>query len=568
MCFDIIFVTFNSEKWIDNCINSILSSDYNLKNVNLLFYDNNSTDSTIKILQECKQKYEYKLGNFIIIQSKKNRGFGVGNNKAAKFAKSDFLFFLNIDTEIFPDTLKKLENEILNTQEDFAAWELKQVPYEHPKYYDPHTNEVSWASGACIVVKKNVFKEVHGFSRMIFMYAEDVEISWHIRKKGYKIKYLPNIPINHYSYSKAYEFKPTQYIFSTINNLFLRYRYGKFLDMVKGNYYIAKIVLKNHGIASIEEENKIRKKIFVEWIKMQFKALILLPMNVFSKTKGDFKPIFKHFEYEEHKLDPYYEITKLKQYDYLVSIIVRTCGRPDVLRETLCSIRNQYYKNIEVVIVEDGPPISKQMIETEFSDMNVLYHSFGENKGRSKAGNYGMRIANGKYLNFLDDDDLFFPDHVSILVNELVNSNYKVAYSTAFETPIRVFSKSPYVYEITDRKVEYKGEFNRMRLMSSNITPIQCVMFEKEVFEKCGGFDEKIESLEDWDLWIRFALKYDWKYVPRTTSLYRVPYDRFQFLQRSQFIDSNLNYIKEKYKDTEVHLTVKDLWYLAKDIKE
>lgn len=44
----------------------------------------------------------------------------------------------------------------------------------------------------------------------------------------------------------------------------------------------------------------------------------------------------------------------------LVSVIVRTCGRPDILRETLLSLRNQTYKNIEIVVVEDGAPISKK----------------------------------------------------------------------------------------------------------------------------------------------------------------------------------------------------------------
>ena len=75
-----------------------------------------------------------------------------------------------------------------------------------------------------------------------------------------------------------------------------------------------------------------------------------------------------------------------------MSIIVRTCGRPDVLRETMQSLRLQTYTNIEIVVVEDGPDVSGEMLKTEFSDLNVLYKATGEKVGRSKAGNMAMEM--------------------------------------------------------------------------------------------------------------------------------------------------------------------------------
>ena len=73
-----------------------------------------------------------------------------------------------------------------------------------------------------------------------------------------------------------------------------------------------------------------------------------------------------------------------------VSVIVRTCNRPAVLRETLISIREQTYPKIEVVIVEDGQDLSRQMIESEFSDLNILYQPTVEKVGRCKTGNIGV----------------------------------------------------------------------------------------------------------------------------------------------------------------------------------
>ena len=99
-----------------------------------------------------------------------------------------------------------------------------------------------------------------------------------------------------------------------------------------------------------------------------------------------------------------------------VSIIVRTCGRPEILRGALESIRRQTYPDIETVIIEDGPDISRQMIYTDYSDLQLRYFSTGKRVGRAKAGNLGMTTAWGKYLIFLDDDDVLYPEHIETLL--------------------------------------------------------------------------------------------------------------------------------------------------------
>ena len=72
MKFDIVFVTYNSEKWLEGCIKSILNSDYDLKNISLLFCDNNSSDNTIKKIEQIKKQYSKKFNKIEYIKSKKN----------------------------------------------------------------------------------------------------------------------------------------------------------------------------------------------------------------------------------------------------------------------------------------------------------------------------------------------------------------------------------------------------------------------------------------------------------------------------------------------------------------
>jgi glycosyltransferase involved in cell wall biosynthesis len=245
----------------------------------------------------------------------------------------------------------------------------------------------------------------------------------------------------------------------------------------------------------------------------------------------------------------------LKEGDYLslinkplVSVIVRTYKRPQVLRETLQSLRDQTYKEFEVILIEDGPNTAEDMIINEFKDLSIVYHAFGENKGRTKAGNFGLELAKGKYINFLDDDDLFLPNHLEILVQSLQNNrNYQVAYSIAYRIPTKITSINPYKYK-EKRPIIEKQPFNRAFLFQSNYFPIQSILFERSIYLDEGGFDEELDYFEDWDLWVRYSLKNDFLFVPEITSKYRTPYEKKEAAQRDAKFDDAMSGIREKQK--------------------
>lgn len=141
---DIIFVTYNSEKWIEQCLDSIVSSNIDLNQLSLFFTDNNSTDQTLPLLNSFKKNFENKFRKIDVIKNNKNKGFGQGNNLGVKQGSGDYLFFLNIDTEINTTTFQKIFEAIELSPPKVKMWELKQLPYEHPKYYDPVTKLTSW----------------------------------------------------------------------------------------------------------------------------------------------------------------------------------------------------------------------------------------------------------------------------------------------------------------------------------------------------------------------------------------------------------------------------------------
>lgn len=549
--FDIVYVSYNSEKWIGKCFKSLLNLNYDLKKVNIYVVDNNSSDGSVQLLRNFKGQAGARFGSFSVFEEKINWGFGKANNIGFFKGNSEFVCFLNIDTELFNDTLQELNNEIIKSDENVGIWEFRQFPYEHPKIYDPLTGSTPWSSGAAFAVRRSVYEQVNGFDENIFMYAEDVDLSWRIRAAGYILKYVPRVKIMHYSYETANTIKPNQHIFGVINNLLLRYRFGSIYDVLLGHLMFWKLICVPEAFSGA------KKRLLREYCRHFGKIWHFRPKKLYKKRT---QPIgcFFGYDYAPIRSGAYYYCS-LPDDNPLVSIIVRTCGRPSVLRETLISLEKQTYDNIEIVIVEDGEPISKQMIDKEFSHLNILYKATGEKVGRSKAGNIAMRLSNGQYLNFLDDDDIFYADHVEVLVTNILKSGKMAAYATAFETPIKIESKNPYIYSVEDYLEIHKQSFDKIILCHHNYIPIQCIMFSKILFELYGGLDESVDALEDWDMWVRYSLYTDFEFILKTTSIYRVPASKKIDAKRQKDLDNALIVMRKKHKEYKQELSVYDI---------
>ena len=251
----------------------------------------------------------------------------------------------------------------------------------------------------------------------------------------------------------------------------------------------------------------------------------------------------------------------------LVSIIIRTCNRPHILRETLESVRKQTYPNIEVVIAEDGANTAQKMLEEEFADLNIRYDCTGERKGRTVVGNLALSMSTGAYLNFLDDDDILFPEHVEELVNVLTGAKEKAAYSIAYESVVK-YDEKHRCYKERKRKIRYQQPFNRTYLAFHNYIPIQSIMFSRELYEELGGFDEQLDILEDWDVWVRYSTKTDFIYVDKITSLYRVPTKQ---IKRDADMYHAYEEVTKKFAQYGVHMNYyeinRDLDYVLEVIK-
>lgn len=263
----------------------------------------------------------------------------------------------------------------------------------------------------------------------------------------------------------------------------------------------------------------------------------------------------------------------MKQSSYpLVSVIVRTCQRPQILRRALESIRRQTYPNIETVIVEDGASAAEEMLRKEYQNFRYIYESTGIPVGRSAAGNWGLKLSKGKYINFLDDDDGFLPEHIERLVKEIEQHKEKAVYAAAQERQILPYRTAGNKTRIRRCFVRYRQPFYRLLLYTENYIPIQSILFARSLYEDLGGLDESLEVFEDWDLWVRYSTVTDFRYIDRVTSYYVVPYSRRKKKERAGSFKDGCGQLYDNFQKYQAQFTVseinKEMLYIIRQYKE
>jgi glycosyltransferase involved in cell wall biosynthesis len=218
----------------------------------------------------------------------------------------------------------------------------------------------------------------------------------------------------------------------------------------------------------------------------------------------------------------------------LVSVIIPTFNRRDLLKEALNSVLSQTYKNIEIIVVNDAGADARDLISSRNQAGNIVYLEHDRNAGPSAARNSGIRAAKGDYIAYLDDDDVFYPEHVDCLVEALERRDCGVAYTDSYHARQWLLGGK---YITFQREIVYSCDFDRDRLYVENYIPMINVMHTKELFEKAGPFDESLMVFEDWDLLARLSRYTDFLHIHRVTAEVRVRGDSSNTIamRRSEF---------------------------------
>lgn len=222
----VIIVSWNVKKLLEQCLKSIFETLGSLE-TEIIVIDNNSSDGSVEMVKE-------KFPSVVLIENKRNSGYGTANNQGIRISKGKYILILNPDTIIFPDTLNELitfldQNpkigavgpKILNSDgsvqfecarnfptlltEFFALTTLdKRFPKSRffgktlMSYWDHNDRrEVNVISGACALIRKSVFNEAGLFDEDFFMYVEETDLFYRIKKNGWEVYFLPSAKIVH-----------------------------------------------------------------------------------------------------------------------------------------------------------------------------------------------------------------------------------------------------------------------------------------------------------------------------------------------------------------------------------
>lgn len=492
-------------------------------------WDNSVEADASASIHKVLTPFEHRFESMRLELSTANLGFGQANNALAARAKTDWLLLLNPDTALLPGALETL---LAHAAQDAAgaAWEFRQRPYEHPKNYHPISLETGWVSGAAVLFRRSAFEQVGGFEPALFLYGEDVDLSWRLRAAGWKLRYLPWASVIHDSYRHAGEIKPQQLAGSTLANLLLRARYGNWRDVRSGYRMLWREIRTPESFPG-------RRQALINNL---WKSLKRIPYFRRTRVKANdsFQPCFAAWDFELRRKGAFFTASEATSHP-LVSILIRTHRRPQWLREALLSAERQTWPNVEIVVIEDGPDLAREMIESEFAHLapRLKYHATGTPVGRARAGNLALHMASGEWFNFLDDDDLLYADHVESLLAVAQAENLPGVYGIAWETPTVIDSDEPLRYRETAWLLRFQMPFNHATLWVENFMPIQTVLFHRRLYEKHGGFAVDMDQLEDWNLWTRYTLEDRFALVDKTTSLYRVPAESGVAQQRQEALD-------------------------------
>ncbi len=498
----IIIPTFNSGETLDLALGSICNQTF--KNVEVLIMDGLSTDNTLKIAEN----YRDKIASLFIF-SEKDFGIYDAMNKGIEKAKGDWLYFLGSDDTLYENTtLEKIASVIALAEVDLIYGNVYSTRFNG--IYDGEFNCSKLAS-------KNICHQAIFFNKTIF------------KKIGkFNLKYKSHADWDH-----------------NIRCFYSSKIKKKFIDNIVANY-------ADDGFSSLNFDvifNKIRpyKCLYLGYNKLNKKTIKKLIKEIFN-YKNRTKKI------------------NLKKNNKLVSICIPTYNGASFLQEALNSVTKQTYNNIEVIISDDASTDNTLQIVKKFKNDVNLPVTIVSHKPNGIGANWNNAIkhANGKFIKFLFQDDVLMPTCVAEMVSVysqhphlgLVGCKRDFIMEGEITEEIKDWInkfKNLQVQFEKDESITFidKTLFSRKDFMDSPMNKIgepPTVLFKKDILQKVGGFDENLKQILDYVFYYRILKTHPIAIINKPLVKFRIHKDQATNVNRNKPIADYEIYKKILYK--------------------
>jgi len=206
----------------------------------------------------------------------------------------------------------------------------------------------------------------------------------------------------------------------------------------------------------------------------------------------------------------------------MVSVLIPTFNRPRYLSEALSSVVHQNYSNLEIFVINDGGQDVINVVNS-FNDPRIIFINRKENRGLPYTLNEALMRAQGKYVCYLGDDDLYYPNHIETLANALENqTDCQVAYSDWYKAYCKIMPDGS--RQVLSKVVEVSRDFDRFFMLYFNHVLHVSLMHHSDLLEKTGPYNEELNVLIDWDMTRRLAFFSDFHHICEITGEFYSPF--------------------------------------------
>jgi len=246
----------------------------------------------------------------------------------------------------------------------------------------------------------------------------------------------------------------------------------------------------------------------------------------------------------------------IKDNKNLVSVIMATFNRENYLPYAIDSVLNQTYRNLELLIIDDGSVDGTRDLVNTYKDPRISYY-YQENKGQSSAINLGLQHARGEYISFLDSDNIWKLDKVErqvLLLND--NPDYQIVYGE-----IEIIDENGDIQPFHSNVTRHSGNIMK-KLLVYNFINFNTTMMKSVCISELGGMNSSVPAGPDYDLFLKLSTRYFFLYVPQIFAQYRVMTNQMSSNKDRRFQTNMyiLNNFMEKYGYLLDQVTVKYTW--------
>lgn len=238
----------------------------------------------------------------------------------------------------------------------------------------------------------------------------------------------------------------------------------------------------------------------------------------------------------------------------LVSVCINAYNSADVIGETIESVLNQTYKNLQIIIVDDCSTDNTAEIVKSYDDDRIEFYTLPKNFNISNANNECLHRARGEYIAHIDSDDIWVEDKIEKQIKFLEeNPQYGAcfSYATLIDKTGRIFASGelPEAFlTLFDRENMTQAGFVRRFYDHSNFLCHSSVIMRMSVYEKLGDHDLTLNKLHDYDYWIRMNFICPLYIYPEKLVLYRIWHANNSTLANKDVLGHNEEYVRITYK--------------------